>query len=157
MEEILNSILAFHYKLQEKSEFIHRELVRIALEAKSLQDIAATLGSLIDKTVMIQHPEGPVLAYYSNSPENSWDSRKSSAKENSPKPPGSPLLLYPSLSTLPPESQPLHIAAEPEHGLPERFICPIHLKREFTGVLSIFAGSEPIGELDVRSMQYAPS
>ncbi|AJY74779.1 PucR family transcriptional regulator [Paenibacillus beijingensis] len=154
-EEILNSILSFHYKLQEKSEFIHQELIRIALDAASLQDIAVTLGRLIERKVMIQHPEGQLLAHYDkkdeassghwNQEEQAWNPHEFQALMEDPE---SPI----SLRSL---SQPKRIPAAAETGLPEQFVCPIYIKRELVGLLRIMEEQQPLNELDRRAAQFA--
>jgi PucR family transcriptional regulator, purine catabolism regulatory protein len=153
-EEILNSILAFHYKLQEQSEFIHRELFRVALEAKSLQDIAYTLGKLINKSVMIQHPEGPILAYFNVLHEEKPEMWDKEVKDIMLKQVFSRLIEHPS-SSIHLNSQSFRIPPTPEYGLLERLVCPIHIKREMAGLLWIFEGSSPLHEQDVRSVEFA--
>jgi purine catabolism regulator len=138
-EEILNSILAMHYKLNEHSEYIHQELVRIALEAQSLQDIAHTLGMLIERKVVIQHPEGQMLATHEIDAENIVTFQED--KES----------LH-SLRTL---SKPERFPAKPESGLPARFVCPITIKRELVGLLWIVEKEPPMQELQERAVQFA--
>jgi purine catabolism regulator len=144
-EEILNSIITFHYKLQEQSEFIHQELIRIALDAQSLQDIALTLGRLIGKKVIIQHPEGQLLAQSGNEEENAQVPHDLLSLLEDPE-----LLL-----SLRADSQGKRIPAMTESGLPERFVCPIYMKRELVGLLWIIEGTEPLTELDQRAAEYA--
>lgn len=147
-EEILNSILTIQYKLQEQSEFIHQELMHIALDAKDLQDITFTLGMLIGRIVIIQHPEGPILATYSMKEEGEME-------ESFP----------PEFFILPEEqelhiskrsfSQPRKIPAATESGLPTRVVYPISIKKELVGLLWIIEGQQPLRDLDQRAAQSA--
>lgn len=61
-QEVLGAILQDKYKWQEKTEFIHHEMMRIALDAKDLQDIVRSIGKLLGRPAAIQHPDGSLLA-----------------------------------------------------------------------------------------------
>ncbi|MFD0693548.1 PucR family transcriptional regulator [Paenibacillus sp. GCM10027628] len=149
-EEILSSILTYQYNLQEQSEFIHQELMRIALDANDLQEIALTLGQLIKRNVIIQHPEGPVLAAY-NLDKDGFEAKEQLfnqemfvfRKEQ---------VQHVPLGSL---SKPIRIASEPEAGVPERVLCPISIKRELVGLLWIIEGQQPLREVDLRAAQSA--
>lgn len=149
-EEILNSILTFQYKLQEQSEFIHQELMRITLDAKDLQDIAFTLGKLIGRKVIIQHPEGPLLAAYSMKEKGDKEKEEQFPNEmfTLPEEHERPLSMHSM-------SKPRKVPAMPESDLPARFVCPISIKQELVGLLWIIEGQQPLRELDQRAAQYA--
>jgi purine catabolism regulator len=154
-EEIHNSILALHYKFQEQSVYIHNELLRVALEATNLQDITSTLGRLIVRTVMIQHPEGHLLAFCMKNDE------VKQMKETVAEQGELPVEIYSQFedksyfTTMRSSTQPLRVSAIPEKRIPARLICPIHIKRELVGLLWIVEGDNPLGELDIRAVQYA--
>ncbi|MCU6793710.1 PucR family transcriptional regulator ligand-binding domain-containing protein [Paenibacillus sp. WQ 127069] len=154
-EEIHNSILAQHYKFQEQSVYIHNELLRVALEATSLQDITSTLGRLIARTVIIQHTDGPLLADYMHADEGNQVSMQTAEHEVLPKELYTQVEDKRYLTTLRSSTQPLRVSAIPENSIPARLICPIHIKRELVGLLWIVEGESPIGELDIRAVQYA--
>ncbi|MBP1989014.1 PucR family transcriptional regulator [Paenibacillus eucommiae] len=163
-EEIHNSILTIHYKLQEQSEAIHRELMRTALEAEGLQDIVTTLGKLLGRTVTIELPEGSLLAAYylgeqlghQDQPEQQDHKEQQipyqAAKRHEA---NASIEQQRYLKTLRAGGQHLHIPAAPELGLPERFVCPIHINREMVGLLWVFEEENPLNELDIRTVQYA--
>lgn len=150
-EELLHAIMDFHYKLLEKSEFIHKELMRIAMDAKNLEDIAVTLGKLIERNVLIQHPDGRLLAEYDPHGKRANKEKQVQAAKLSFSLTNNEDLLR-SLRSNP---QPKRFAAEPDSGMPATFVCPIYIKRELVGLLWILEGQQPLSELDQRASGYA--
>jgi purine catabolism regulator len=142
-EEILNSILMIQYQLQEQSRVIHQELMRIALEAKDLQEITQSLNNLIGKSVMIQHPEGPLLSTCTDG-EEMFPDGMFALPENQERP-----------FTLRSIPRARKIPAIPESGLPTRLVCPILIKKELVGLLWIIEGEQPFSELDLQAAQHA--
>lgn len=144
-EEIHNTILTLQYKFQEQSVNIHNELIRVALEATNLQDITTTLGRLIGRSVIIQHPEGPILAseWKTDGQEGLTVETCTQVEDNQ------------CFNALRPSSQPLRIPAVPESNIPARLVCPIHIKRDLAGLLWIIEGDNEMKELDIRAVQYA--
>jgi PucR family transcriptional regulator, purine catabolism regulatory protein len=140
-EQIHQFILSFQRELLERSEAIHRKLMKAALEAESLQDISDSLSSLIGRDVAIEHPEGGVLAY-------SEQGRPAAVRAVSS-------VLHLGQQTGPDRPDAFHLPEMPELGLPARFVCPIHLKRELTGIVWITETSGPLGELEQRAAEYA--
>ncbi|MDB4865877.1 MAG: hypothetical protein JWR03_210 [Cohnella sp.] len=140
-EEVHRCILSTQRELLERSESIHRELMKAVLEAENLQDLSDTLSSLIDRDVAIEHPEGGILAYS--------EPAKTAAV--------TAFASVPSLAltTLPKTPFPFHLPEFPEHRLPARFVCPIHLKRELAGFLWIVECGNPLTELEIRAAEYA--
>lgn len=63
-EEAHRAILAQQYRAVERSETAHRALTRAAVEAVSLQELADTLGQLIDRPVAFEGSDGEILASY---------------------------------------------------------------------------------------------
>jgi purine catabolism regulator len=152
-EEILNSIVMVHYKQKEQSETIHRELMRIAVEAKSLKEITNTMGKLIGKSLIVQHPEGPVLASYAMREEGNLDASYSIDNEHLPQRLASFLREHKSMFSSRSKSQLVQISAHPDFGLPERYVCPIHLEHELVGLLWVFHPS--LNEWLVPSIEYS--
>lgn len=150
-EEILSSILTYQYKLQEHSEFIHHELMQIALEAKDLQEFALTFGQLIRRNVIIQHPDGHLMAIYSIQ-EDGYTKEKTEQ------------LLH-EISTFSKEqaqhlslrsgSPPIRIQATANSNLYSRYVCPISIKKELVGLMWIIEGSQALREVDLRAAQSA--
>lgn len=150
-EEILSSILTYQYKLQEHSGFIHQELMRIAFEAKDLQEIALTLGQLFGRSIIIQHPEGHLMAVHTIQEAGCTEEKKAKflheistfSKDQA---------HYLSLRS---GSQPIRIQDTSDSNLYSRYVCPISIKKELVGLLWIVEGQEPLSEEDLRSAQSA--
>ncbi|NOU74468.1 hypothetical protein GC098_24235 [Paenibacillus sp. LMG 31458] len=149
-EEILSSILTYQYNIQEQSEFVHQELMRIALDANDLQEIAVTLGKLIKRPVIIQHPEGPILASYNMNKDGLEEEEQLFHQE---------MISFRKEQVqhipLRSHSRPIRIPAVPESGLPARLLCPISIKKELAGLLWIIEGQQPLREVDQRAAQTA--
>ncbi|RNB80100.1 PucR family transcriptional regulator [Brevibacillus fluminis] len=144
-EEILNMLLTFHYKIQEQAELIHQELSQLALDAKSLQDIARKLGVLLKRSIYIQHADGSILASHTqqgSGETDRFDLEKLFQEKDS---------LLASHSTL----RLKRLPADPQAHLPARIVCPISIKWEIVGFLWILEGQEPLSDLDQHAAQYA--
>jgi purine catabolism regulator len=152
-EEVHNSILAIHYELLEQTDSIHRELMRAVLVAESLQDIADTLGRMIGRTVMIEQPDGGVLAFYESTDID--QACRFAMEQGHGQAEVVAMYKYDYLKSLQSSTHPIRIPALPEVGLAARFVCPIHIKRDMVGLLWIVEGENALSELDVRSAEYA--
>ncbi|MDE2572094.1 MAG: PucR family transcriptional regulator ligand-binding domain-containing protein [bacterium] len=62
VEDVHRAILIEQYRLIERSERIHRELTSAASEGATLDELARTLGRLIDRGVSFEDAEGHILA-----------------------------------------------------------------------------------------------
>jgi len=148
-EEVLSSILAYQYNLQERSEYIHQKLIEIALNAKDLQEIASTLGKLIERPVIVQHPEGPILAaYYAGS---------GGTAEH---PPYIRDLLFfrkEQIEHIPLHSlsKPVQFPAVPETGLPARLLCPISVDKQLVCLLWVIDEPASLRSADLQAVQSA--
>ncbi|MEX2462247.1 MAG: PucR family transcriptional regulator ligand-binding domain-containing protein [Paenibacillaceae bacterium] len=154
-EEVHKAILTKHYQVLEQFDSMHRELMRATLEAESLQDIAATLGQLIGRVVMIENPEGRVLALYhladGDKPSNQFmPHQEISSLANIVQ-----LERKGYLNTLRTSVRSIRIPAMPEFGVKARFVCPIHIKRDLIGLLWVVEMEQPLSELDVLTVEYA--
>ncbi len=140
-EEIHGAVIAAQYEMLEKSETFHQELMRAALDAESLQDIAARLGKLIDKPLLIAQPDGALLAQY----------MKPDGQQRAPDF-GRLLKMRKNLLKSMRENTPLRLQTEKSAAR----IWPIHIKKELVGLLCVYEdGSVPLTELEARSAEYA--
>lgn len=149
-EEILISVMTYQYNLQERTEYIHQKLIEITLNANDLQDIASTLGKLIERTVIVQHPEGPILAAYHSNPNDLGESRELSLQE----------MFYfrkEQLEHIPLHSlsKPIQFPAVPDSGLPVRLLCPISIDKQLAGLLWIVDDQQSLRDLDLLAIQSA--
>ncbi len=148
-EEVLSSILAYQYNLQERSEYIHQKLIEIALNAKDLQDIASTLGKLIERTVIVQHPEGPILAAYHLN-QNELGENQGTLQEMF-------FFRKEQIEHIPLHSlsKPIQFPAVPESGLPARLLCPISVDKQLVSLLWIIDDQQSLRSLDLQAIQSA--
>src|SRR5215467_7168264 len=63
-EELQRAIIAEQYQIVERSEQIHRELTRAAASGKNLDDLAHTLGILLERSVTFEDASGKLLAFH---------------------------------------------------------------------------------------------
>jgi purine catabolism regulator len=151
-KEVHSAIISVNYELLEKSEIIHRELMKSAVEADSLQDIAAMLGRVIERDLFVEHPEGRQLASYLHSGkkgkqgsliDSNW--MKLIDKEI-------PFVM----KSMGRGTGPLRLPADDQgEGLPARSVWPIHVKSELVAFLWIMEKESPISDLEIRAAEYA--
>jgi purine catabolism regulator len=149
------AILAEQYRVIEQSEAIHRALTRAALEAESLQDLAATLGRLIDRAITFEDPNGRVLADYTI--EQAEDSVRRTTRASGQSPPElmAQLEQLGYLRAIHRTGQPIRIPALPQFDFAGRVVCPIRLKEELVGLVWIIEGQRALSELDMRAAEHA--
>ena len=154
-EEALRRILAEQYEVMRQSEDVHRKLTRAAIELRSLQELADTLGSLIGRAVTVEDTSGNVLAYYAV--EAMQDDVRKQTLERLSSPAELTKLLDELGYTRPARSHghPFRVPAMPDVGLKERVLCPIWLSGEHVGWVWIIEGDKPLSELDLRAAEHA--
>ena len=142
-EEIHGAIIAAQYELIEKSGAFHRELMNAALEAASLQDIAARLGHLLAKPLVIAQPDGAVIA------------RSPDASGQDPAPLFEKLLHdHPGMLRATRGNRLIRLRED--KGPAAARLWPIRIKKEQVGFLCIFEnGNAPLTELEGRTAEYA--
>jgi len=154
-EAVHGLILAEQSRVIEQSEAIHRTLTQAAVEAESLQDLATTLGMLINRAITIEDMEGGVLADHALELEEDEARRTTRLQEKTPPKLQAYLEQSGYLRTVRAAHKPVHIPALPEFGFAERLVCPIRLKGELIGLVWIIEGARPLSELDVRAAEHA--
>jgi purine catabolism regulator len=154
-EELHMVILAEQSRVIEQSELIHRSLTRAALESNSLQDLAMTLGDLINRSVTFEDADGNVLGFHSV--EGTEDSVRLATLRQGHSPPELTAYLEGMGYTdqINRASEPMRIPAIPELGLTGRIVCPIRLKGEMVGQVWIIEGTGPLSDLDLRAAENA--
>lgn len=154
-EAVNRAILADQSRVIEQSEAIHRTMTYAAVEAESLQDLAETLGALIQRAVTFEDVEGSVLGSYVLAQEEDEARRSTRLQERTPPKLQKYLEQKGYLRAIRETNTPVHIPALPEFGLTERLVCPIRLKGELVGSVWIIEGAHPLSELDVRAAEHA--
>ncbi|MDE2481110.1 MAG: PucR family transcriptional regulator ligand-binding domain-containing protein [bacterium] len=154
-EQLHRALMAEPYTIIERAEQIHRALMRMATREVTLDEIAAELSRLIERSVTFEDPSGNVLAAASFG-EDVDDVRRQTLELGR-----SPLEVVGTLERsalnrrIRASEKPLRIAAIPELGMSARVACPIRIGTELAGVVWIIEGREPLNELDHRAAEYA--
>ena len=154
-EALHRAILDEQYQVIEQSEVIHRALTRAALEAGSLQEIAATLGRLIQRAITFEDTDGRVLAEYVIEQEEDEARRATRAGGRSPPELMAALESLGYLRAIRATNKPIHLPALPHLDFAARVVCPIRLKEELIGQVWIIEGETPLSELDLRAAEHA--
>ncbi len=154
-EELYVAILAEQSRVIEQSELIHRRLTRAALETSSLQDLATTLGSLINRSVTFEDPDGNVLGFYTI--EGTEDSIRRATLRQGHTPEALMTYLESAgyTNTINNASEPIRVPPIPALELTGRIVCPIRLKGEMVGHVWIIEGTAPLSDLDLRAAENA--
>lgn len=154
-QELHRAIMAEPYRAIERSEQIHRALMRAASRDATLEDLARILCPLIGRSVTFEDPTGKLLAHCSIDDRSDPIRRETLQRAQTP-----PALLH-ALETsglqkrLRTSDVPVRVPAMPEIGLSARLACPIRLGTELVGIVWIIEGDEPLAELDHRAAEYA--
>ena len=154
-EELHRTILAEQYKIIERSDEIHNQLTRAAAEGKSLADLAHTLGTLLDRSVTVEDPEGKLLAYHAAGPPEDHVRQKTVANAHTPAAVHEALAASGILREIHASTGPMRVAPMPEIGLVARVVCPIRLGAELVGLVWIVEGPGQLSELDMRAAEHA--
>ncbi|TAN31738.1 PucR family transcriptional regulator [bacterium] len=154
-EELNGAIVAEQFKVIEQGDVIHRELTRAALEAESLQDLARTLGNLIQHAVTFEDSDSNLLGFW-NSGEDLDPVRRATIDQGKTPPEVlTQLRELGHLSALRNSAGPMRVPAVPSMGFSSRVACPIWLKSEFVGAVWMVEGERQLSELDLRAAEHA--
>lgn len=160
-EETQRALLAEQYQVLERSEEIHRELTRAAVEASSLQEIANVLGRLIGRDVTFESATGQLIAAsYRGAGEVSGAGvdpvRRSTLAEGATPPEVmAELERLGYLARLRASGEPLRVPALPDLQLTARVACPIRVSGQLDGLVWVIEGDTPLTELDLRAAEHA--
>lgn len=131
----------------ERSEEIHRTVTRAAMALGSLEDLASSLGSLLDRDVAFEDAQGQLLAVYARdgSPDSAaqelaaarLDAADRMLRDRGPVRVGA-----------------IRVAMEEGRG-GARVLCPIRMHDVVEGWVWIWGGVTPLGELDARASEHA--
>jgi len=154
-EAVHRTILTEQTRIIEQSETIHRELTRAAIEAERIQDLAETLGKLINRAITIEDMEGHVLADYALAQEEDTLRRTTRANWHSSAEFEAHLKQLGYLQMIHTTSTPIRIPAMPKIEVAARVVCPIRLKDELVGLVWIIEGENELSELDMRAAEHA--
>ena len=155
-QEVHTLLLHEQSQLLMNSERIHRALTRAAAEATSLEDIAASLASLIGRSVHFLSPDNRSLAC--------------SCSQAGAKAPGcsicaavhgrgeglfGTLANTKSVAGAKTRGAAMRTAALPAFGVGEGVLCPIRVNGKHGGRVWVLGSGEPLTPLDVRAAEHA--
>jgi purine catabolism regulator len=154
-ESVNGAIVAEQFRVIEQSAIIHREMTGAALEAESLQDLARTLGNLIQRSVTFEDAEANLLGFWQLG--DAPDAVRKATLDQGRTPPEvmAQLAELGYLGAIRSSAGPVRIPALAAPGLQGRVACPIWLKSEFVGCVWIVEGDRPLSELDLRAAEHA--
>lgn len=152
---INSTIMLEQLRVIEQSAVIHRELTKAAVTAGSLQDLVDTLGSLIQRDITLEDPDGRLLAHWNASPESDRVRRATLEKGRTPDPVLRHLQSAGHLDRVRNSPGPVRIPANPDLDLAGRVVCPIWLRGEFLGTVWIVEGRDELSELHLRAAEHA--
>lgn len=154
-QAVNRTILAEQYEVIDQSIRIHRELTKVAATAGSLQDLVDTLGRLIDREVLLEDPEGRVLAFWPSYQSGDLVRRATLEQGRSPAEVLAQLGRLGHLDRIRSSVVPVRIPADPEIQLLGRVACPIWLRDELVGTVWIVEGEQELSDLHLRAAEHA--
>ncbi|HKW45121.1 MAG TPA: PucR family transcriptional regulator ligand-binding domain-containing protein [Candidatus Eremiobacteraceae bacterium] len=154
-EELHRAIIAEQYSLLERSEEIHRALTRGAASGSNLNDLARSLGELINRSVTFEDPAGKLLAFYEHGSEDDLVRRETLERAQSPEIMQETMERTGLLAEVRANTGPVRVPAVPDIGLNARVVCPIRLGDELVGLVWIIEGDRKLSELDNRAAEHA--
>jgi PucR family transcriptional regulator, purine catabolism regulatory protein len=149
--EIVNDQLA----LRERADDIHRRLTRLVLEGGRLADLAETLATFLQRSVLIESSAFEVLATAQRGPVDESRRRAVEAGRTAPDR-ALRLLKHGIYAELQQKLRPVRMAALPDLGMTmERVVAPVVVGREIYGYIWIVAGDHPLAALDELAIDHA--
>lgn len=148
VEEIHGAIIAEQYRVIQRSEEIHRSLTHAAVEAATLEDLMRVVARQLGHAVSYDDITGHVVARAptlgsGHVPEAVQDTAYQHW-----------LIEHGYLQRMQRSIRPIVIPPACGHG--RRLACPVHIKRDWVGVLWIeYADDASPSELDRRAAEHA--
>lgn len=148
-EAILEIIINRQYTLLQRSSEIYEQLTELVLHGGTLQDLANTLTSLIDRSLIIEDATFKAIAIAEYDGEID-ESRQESIKRGRTSPKVSQALLDAGIyKQLLETMAPVHVPPMPELGMTMgRVVVPIIVGREIYGYIWTITGEPAMREMD---------
>ena len=154
-EAVNGAIVAEQFRVIEQSAVIHREMTGAALEAESLQDLARTLGNLIQRSVTFEDADANLLGSWEVGEPADPVRRATLDQGRTPPEVMDRLGALGYLDAIRSSAGPVRIPALEEPPLAGRVACPVWIKNEFAGAVWIVEGDRELSELDLRAAEHA--
>jgi PucR family transcriptional regulator, purine catabolism regulatory protein len=154
-EAILERIVNRQYRRLQQASAISEQLTGLVLQGANLEDLAATLARLIDRSVTIEDATFRVIANAEAGPIDEAR-RESVARGRTSAELAQRLLDAGIYSRLLDAMGPVYLPPMPETGLEmERLVAPIIVDREIYGYIWIIVNGNPLTELDTRAITHS--
>ncbi len=154
-ERLYAEIVNEERSLRERADNIHRRMTRLVLEGGRLSDLAETLASFLERSVLIESSAFEVLATAQHGPVDESRRRAVEAGRTTPDR-ALRLLKHGIYAELQQKLRPVRMAALPELGMTmERVVAPVVAGREIYGYIWIVAGDRPLAALDELAIDHA--
>jgi PucR family transcriptional regulator, purine catabolism regulatory protein len=153
-EAIYTELARRQHALLERSGAIHEQLTAVVLAGGGLDRLAATLASLLRRSVTVEDASMEVLATAVEGAVDDARERSVSRGQTSPEVAERLIAcgLYERLRTT---KTPQRVAPMPDLGMTmERIVAPIVVGDEIHGHLWIIAGDEPLTDLDGAAIRH---
>jgi PucR family transcriptional regulator, purine catabolism regulatory protein len=154
-EAILERLVNRQYRQLQQASAISEQLTELVLQGANLQELAATLARLIDRSVTIEDATFRVIANAEAGPID--EARRESVARGRTSPELAQRLLDAGIySRLLDAMGPVYLPPMPETGLEmERLVAPIIVDREIYGYIWIIVNGKPLTELDTRAITHS--
>lgn len=153
--DVNTSILREQYAVIEQAATIHKELTKAALTATSLQDLADTLGRLIDRDITFEDPDGTVMASWSQGGAVDQVREATLSGGATPKVVLGYLERSGQLARIRVSPGPVRVPPAPDLSMAGRVACPIWLRGELVGTVWIVEGENELSDLHLRAAEHA--
>ncbi len=153
-EAILERIVNRQFALLQQSNRISAQLTELVLQGANLDELAARLADLLQRSITIEDPAFRILASAQHGAVD--EARQRSLVNGRTTPEVAQYLLNAGIYTqLLERMVPLRVPPIPELQMNmERFVAPIIVDREIHGYIWILAGDHPLTELDELAISH---
>ncbi|KAA3661351.1 MAG: PucR family transcriptional regulator [Chloroflexi bacterium] len=153
-ESLLGQIVNDRYQLLQESVRINEQLTQLVLEDANLDDLAATLAHLLQRSITIESPSFRILAEAQVGRVD--EARERSVENGRTTPDVAQYLLNAGIyDKLLKRKDSLRIRPIPDLGVTmERFVAPIIVDLEIHGYIWIISGGTPLTDLDKMAIRH---
>jgi len=153
--ELMGQIIDRQHTLNQRSNDIHRMLMDLVLDGRSLQEVADVIAEFLDRSITIENRAFEVLATTQVGQVDLARERSVARGQTSPEL-SRELIRQGIYQQLLVKRGPIYVSPKPEIGMHmERIVAPIIVANQITGYVWIIAGERRLNELDTRAIATA--
>ncbi|EEJ3862158.1 PucR family transcriptional regulator [Salmonella enterica subsp. enterica serovar Saintpaul] len=149
-EEVFSFLLEQHAQLLEHSDRIHRELSRVAIHADSLDELAQTLTTQLQRKVSFTDLQGRFIGTCESEGQSTPVSFSPGLEEIVQM-----LKNRGDLESIHSSEHPVHIESVPELSFNHHAACPIRIHNELVGIVWLPDEPKPLNKLEVKAVEHA--